>query len=127
MEDRVVRRPEVLRMIGVSRSSLFAMEANGSFPRAMQLGSQARGWMLSAVQGWLASRPNFHAIAPESPEPETMPGLRTAIQEWEDELDALGPFAPTADLRAHLERAPGPGEMVTFLRGFLAARQVDSK
>jgi prophage regulatory protein len=54
--DCVLRLPEVLRMIGLSRSTLYAMVAAGSFPASIQLGPRARGWLRSSVLGWLDER-----------------------------------------------------------------------
>jgi len=55
-DDVVLRLPEVLRLIGLSRSSLYSMVAAGSFPAPIRLGRRARGWLRSSVWKWLDER-----------------------------------------------------------------------
>jgi hypothetical protein len=46
-------------------------------------------------------------------------------REWEHELDLLGAHASIDRLEAHLSRAPGEGDLIWYLRGYLAgARRV---
>lgn len=51
----ILRLPEVLRRIGLSRSSLYARIKQGSFPKPMKLGSSpqsASGWAESWINDW---------------------------------------------------------------------------
>jgi prophage regulatory protein len=53
---RILRRPEVVHLTGLSTSTLYAMMARGEFPRPVRLGRRAVGWSDAVVQGWLAAR-----------------------------------------------------------------------
>lgn len=52
----VIRLPEVLRRIGVSRSKLYADIKNGAFPHPISLGARAVGWLDTEVDDWIAVR-----------------------------------------------------------------------
>lgn len=56
MIDRVMRRREVERTVGLSRSQIYLLIQRGEFPRPVQLGPRAVGWPESAVQQWLEAR-----------------------------------------------------------------------
>lgn len=55
-EDRFLRIPEVCRMVGYSRASLYRLEAAGHFPRRIKLGPAATAWRLSDIRAWMESR-----------------------------------------------------------------------
>jgi predicted DNA-binding transcriptional regulator AlpA len=58
---RLIYKPELLRLIGVSYSSIFAWMRAGKFPLAREIGPGGRStriaWLESEVHAWLASRP----------------------------------------------------------------------
>ena len=54
--QRILRRDEVLRLIGLKKSALYELMAEGHFPRPMKLGERAVGWRAGDVAAWLASR-----------------------------------------------------------------------
>ena len=56
MPDRILRRPEVEARTGLSRSTLYAMMAEGEFPKPLRLGKRAVGWTEASIAEWLASR-----------------------------------------------------------------------
>lgn len=56
MQDKIYRRPHVESLVGLSRSTLYAMIAEGTFPKPIKLGKRAVGWRQSDVLTWLASR-----------------------------------------------------------------------
>jgi len=56
MSKQIYRRPDVENLIGLSRSTLYAMMAEGSFPKPVKLGKRAVGWRASDVHAWLESR-----------------------------------------------------------------------
>ena len=56
MTERILRRPEVESRIGLSRSTLYAMMAEGMFPKPVRLGKRAVGWSETAIDDWLQSR-----------------------------------------------------------------------
>lgn len=56
MQVRICRRPDVENMVGLSRSTIYAMIAEGRFPKPVKLGKRAVGWRESDVNAWLNSR-----------------------------------------------------------------------
>jgi len=56
MTERILRRREVEARTGLSRSTLYAQMAEGTFPRPVRLGKRAVGWMESTISEWLESR-----------------------------------------------------------------------
>lgn len=53
----ILRLPDVERITGLSRSTIYVMMKGGYFPRSLQVGRRAVGWREAEVQDWLASRP----------------------------------------------------------------------
>ena len=76
--DRVIRKPELLEILGVSSASLHRWIADGRFPRAIKLGPNSVGWRVSEVQDWLATRepagPEVSADASMSEEARSLSG-----------------------------------------------------
>ncbi len=56
--DRVMilRRKQVERRTGLSRSTIYLRVAQGNFPKAVSLGARAVGWLESEIDEWLNSR-----------------------------------------------------------------------
>ena len=57
MSDRILRINEVLRLVPVSRATLYRLIRRGEFPKPVQLGSNAVGWRESMIQEWIKARP----------------------------------------------------------------------
>ena len=55
-EVRILRRPEVERLVGVAKPTLYNWIRKGLFPSSIKLGPQAVGWRSDEVEAWLASR-----------------------------------------------------------------------
>ena len=55
-ETRVLRLAAVKNRTGVSRSSIYAWVAAGTFPRPISLGPRAVGWLESEIAEWLQRR-----------------------------------------------------------------------
>jgi len=53
---RILRRRAVEQIVGLSRSTIYAMMSEGRFPKPIQLGRRAVGWRESDINDWLASR-----------------------------------------------------------------------
>lgn len=53
----IMRRPEVEKMVGLSRSAIYAAMDRGDFPRPIQIGRRAVGWKFVELEAWLESRP----------------------------------------------------------------------
>ena len=54
--DRVIRRKQLLELIGVSSATQWRMEKAGQFPLRFKLGKGSVGWHLSEVEEWLRCR-----------------------------------------------------------------------
>ena len=53
---RLIRLPEVLDSVGLSRSQWYLLISIGRAPRAVPLGQRARAWDESEVQAFIAER-----------------------------------------------------------------------
>lgn len=54
--DRFMRLPEVVRTIGVSRSSIYSWQKQGLLPKAVKIGPRTVGWKESTIQTFIAQR-----------------------------------------------------------------------
>jgi prophage regulatory protein len=43
-DDTMLRVPDVVRLTGISHTTIKRMQADGRFPKAMRLGERAKGW-----------------------------------------------------------------------------------
>ena len=57
MTDRMLRRPEVEAITGLSRASLYRYLAEGRFVRPYRVGKAAVRWRYSEVMNWINARP----------------------------------------------------------------------
>lgn len=53
---KFMRRPEVQATTGLSRSSIYALMAKGSFPRPVRLSARSVGWIHGEIQQWLKNK-----------------------------------------------------------------------
>jgi prophage regulatory protein len=53
---RLLRLPQVTALVGLRRSAIYEMQADGRFPRRVKLGARAVGWIEDEVQAWLVQR-----------------------------------------------------------------------
>jgi prophage regulatory protein len=51
--ERMLRRPEVERITGLKRSTIYVRMRDKTFPQAVPLGSKAVGWRESEISAWL--------------------------------------------------------------------------
>lgn len=56
MKYHIMRRPEVEYCTGLSRSTIYAMMAKGTFPKPIQLSKRSVGWADDEVLAWLQAR-----------------------------------------------------------------------
>lgn len=54
--DRLLRLPEVERLTGLCRSTIYDQMRKGIFPSSVKTGQRAAAWPESAVQAWIAER-----------------------------------------------------------------------
>ena len=62
--DRLLRLNEVITRTGLSRSSIYRMMRDGSFPEPLKIGARAVRWPESEIEAWLASRPRATGDSP---------------------------------------------------------------
>jgi prophage regulatory protein len=54
--DRFLPVREVLRVLGVSKTTLYDMMTDGEFPRGIRIAKKRVGWRESVVKRWMDSR-----------------------------------------------------------------------
>jgi len=52
----ILRRTDVEARTGLSRSTIYLRLSQGTFPKPVNLGGRAVGWVASEVDAWLADR-----------------------------------------------------------------------
>ena len=56
MESQILRCPDVVRLTGLSKATLYRAVKAGQFPAPIKLTTRAVGWRLADVNAWVASR-----------------------------------------------------------------------
>lgn len=59
---RLLRLPQVMEVTSMRKSTIYALQAKGDFPRAVKLGSQSVRWVEDEVLEWLARRLTSHRV-----------------------------------------------------------------
>ena len=56
--DRIMRMPDVMRTVGLSRPQIYLLIQQGEFPKQIKLtpGGKVAGWLQSEVMGYLKTR-----------------------------------------------------------------------
>ena len=54
--ESLLKLPEVCRVTGYRRSTIYRLMAEGAFPARVRLGPRAVGWPSSEVQAWVRAR-----------------------------------------------------------------------
>jgi len=52
----IIRLPQVIQKTGLSRSSIYAAIADGTFPAQIKLTKRSSGWLESEVDSWISDR-----------------------------------------------------------------------
>lgn len=55
-QSRLLRRPEVERLTGLSRSGIYDRIRKGEFPAPVSLGAAAVAWVEAEVNAWIQAR-----------------------------------------------------------------------
>ena len=53
---RILRLPEVLRITGLSRASIYRLVRSGIFPPSVKLTARTIGWYSTDIETWIAAR-----------------------------------------------------------------------
>ncbi|MGO1190117.1 helix-turn-helix transcriptional regulator [Vibrio casei] len=56
MSNKILRLPEVINMVGLSKATIYAHMRNGLFPKNLSLGANSTGWLESEIQEWITAR-----------------------------------------------------------------------
>jgi len=51
----ILRRKQVEKRTGLSRSTIYLRIQEGTFPRQINLGARAVGWLENEIEAWLAA------------------------------------------------------------------------
>lgn len=54
---RMLRLPDVIKVTGLSGSTIWRREGAGEFPRRRRVGPNAVAWRSDEVQAWIEGRP----------------------------------------------------------------------
>lgn len=54
---KLMRLPDVIEAVGLGRSAIYALEAQGKFPKRRKLTPRASAWRSDEVAAWIESRP----------------------------------------------------------------------
>lgn len=63
VQEQLMRLPDVCKAVGLGRSSIYAMEAAGKFPKRVALSERAVAWKASEVQAFIEARAPKSAAA----------------------------------------------------------------
>lgn len=55
MDEKIIRLPEVMQRVGLSRATIYNKVKDGSFPAQIKLG-RLSGWVESEVQTWISNQ-----------------------------------------------------------------------
>ena len=55
--ERLLKRQEVERRIGVTRSSLYRLMRSDDFPLPVKIGPRTNRWLPSEIDAWIETRP----------------------------------------------------------------------
>ena len=53
---RILRLPEVINRVGLKRAAIYLYVGRGEFPKQINLGPRAVGWVEHEVDAWVAAR-----------------------------------------------------------------------
>ena len=55
--NKIIKRLNgVISMVGLSRSTIYALMAANKFPKSISLGARSVGWLESDIHAWIDSR-----------------------------------------------------------------------
>lgn len=60
----IMRIPDVARVTGLSRTTIWRLERAGNFPRRLRLSANSVGWSSEEVAAWLEALPRGMAGSP---------------------------------------------------------------
>ena len=108
--DKVVRRKQLLELIGVSAVTQWRMEKAGLFPQRFRLGVGAVGWHLTEVEEWLRNR---ERVERQRVERKTLRRAADRVANDGDQIVVSGRNAAiiVEEVSTPGNRGEGPGEL----------------
>ncbi|WP_347460339.1 AlpA family transcriptional regulator [Acinetobacter thermotolerans] len=67
-QPRLIRRKEVQNKTGLGTSSIYALMAEGKFPKSIYISSRRVAWLESDIDSWIAERIASTKTAPSAME-----------------------------------------------------------
>jgi prophage regulatory protein len=61
--DRIMRLKQIIRITGLSRSTIYHYMGLGMFPQSIKLGLRSVGWLESDIRQWMESKKAYEQIA----------------------------------------------------------------
>jgi prophage regulatory protein len=55
-QGRILRIKDVIPLVGLSKSTIWKMVSEGSFPKQRHIGPRSIGWLDTEIYGWIAER-----------------------------------------------------------------------
>ena len=62
--NSLLRLPDVQKLTGLSRSSVYRLEASGDFPQHVRLSERATAWRKDELLEWVDTRPRVNDHRP---------------------------------------------------------------
>ena len=63
MQDKIIRFKQVHLATGLSRSTIWRKERDGTFPRRRKISTNCVGWLESQVEAWVRSSTLVPSVA----------------------------------------------------------------
>jgi prophage regulatory protein len=63
MTTRIIRLPELMAKVGMSRTRIYAAMQEGTFPAPKKLSSRSVGWVESVINDWIDGLPSARVDA----------------------------------------------------------------
>ena len=60
---RMLRLPQVVKMTGLSQTTIWRREKDGEFPKRRRLGPTLVAWRSDEIEAWIEALPEVEALA----------------------------------------------------------------
>jgi predicted DNA-binding transcriptional regulator AlpA len=56
MSEQILKMPEVIKVTGLARSTIYKLISENRFPKQIKLTSFSSGWLQSEIDSWVSER-----------------------------------------------------------------------
>jgi prophage regulatory protein len=63
MSQKILKLPDVMKVTALSRSSIYAFISENTFPKPVQLGIRAVGWLENEIDDWIKQRAETRGVS----------------------------------------------------------------